>query len=362
MGCLTVKTKELLIDEYRKLKMYDINGFTEAIKNLEIYLSENGSDAQLELALHMARARKIDYLGMDRESIFDGAKPALELLQTIGDSFFEIESIATMLCYIKSDELGKRLMRKALNALDTNLADHERCEATKLIIFCNMTYRLLYSRFYDNEDPKDVETLFNHCTKSGVTLCEKMGADALVLRTSLLIRQAVFYENFEEIPATLEALKALDNEAVFKSMKDEISEFYHKMDTAPPTAIINLFMGHQIRTRRVEIGLSKEELAVRIGIDADSLKTVESGGRGLRMTNFMACAKALNIDYNYMLGNLSKHPKIASEDPFMIQLHAVASALSKRGQALLLETAKNIVKFDTTTQPPKSTSKTRKKR
>ena len=346
---------------YRKLKMGDVSGFTEVIEDLEIYLNENGSDAQLELVLHIARVRKIDYLGMDRESVFDAAKTTVELLQTIGDGFFEIEAIATMLGYIKSYELCTRLMKKALDALDTNLADHESCEATKRIVFCNMSYRLLYSRFYDNEDPKKVETLFNHCTKAGVAICEKMGTDSLVLRTILLIRQAVFYENFDEIAETLTALKALDNKPAFKGAQEDIVEYYHKMDTAPPTEIINLFMGHQIRTRRVELGLSKEELANRIGIDADSLKTVESGGRGLRMTNFMACAKALNVDYNYMLGNLSKHPKIASEDPFMIQMHTLSSALSEKGKAFMSEYLKLLVKYENRTQPSKSASKTRKK-
>ena len=342
--------------------MGDINGFNEVIENVEIYLDKNGLDTQLELVLHMARVRKLDCLGMNRESLFDAGKPAVELLQTIGDDFFEIESIATMLCFVESYELVKKLMEKALNALNTNLVSHERCEATKLIVFCNVSYRLLYSRFYDNEDPKGVATIFNHCTESGIALCEKMGADALVLRTILLVRQAVFYEDFAELDETLLALKHLDNRQAFTGMLDDIAEFYHKMDTAPPTDTIHLLLGHQIRTRREEIGLSREELATRVGMGMDSLRAVERGTRGFSMSNFMACAKALGIDYNYMLGNLSTHPQNISEDPKTREILTLMSALSDRGKSHLLEYTKILVKFDGMNQPLKSPIKIQKKR
>jgi len=364
MGCLTVKTKEQLINEYRKLKMSDVDGFSKVIETLEIYLNENGFDAQLELTLRIARARKIDYLGLGIESSFEAARPAIEMLQTVGDEFFEIEAIATMLHSVESYELAKKLMKKALDALDTKLANHERCEATKLIAFNNMSYRLLYSRFYDNIDRKDVATLFNHCTKSGISLCEKMGAGALVLRTILLVRQAVFYENFKKIKETLTALKALGNRAVFEAMQDEISEFYHKMDTIPPKKIINIFMGHQIKTRREELGLSREDLALRVGSDADYIRTVERGSRGLSSPSFMAYVKALIVDFNYMFGNLSKHLKSTADDPTMMEISTLLFALSKKGRAQALEYLRILVKFDTANQPlrppSKSTSRTRK--
>jgi len=347
MGCFAVKTKEQLINEYRKLKINDINGFNEVIKSLEVYLSENGSDAQLELVLHMARTRTIEYQGMDRDSVFQAARPAIELLKTMEDGFFEIESMATMLSFVESYEPCKQLMKRALNALDTKLADHERCEATKLIIFCNMSHRLLYSRFYDNEDPKEVETLFKHCTKSGIALCEKMGTGALVLRTILLVRQAVFYENFKEITETLSAIKALDNKVAFNVMQDEVAEFYHKMDTTPPTKIINLFMGHKIRIRREELGLSREELAERVGTSPEYLRSVERGSRGLGRTRIMDYVKALKASYDYLFCNLSNQPMNAITDPKIIKMNEIMSTLPEDAKDHALEYLKSFAKLYT---------------
>jgi len=359
-----MKTKEQLISEYRKLKMGDVNGFNAIVEDLEIYLNGNGTDTQLELVLHIARVRKLDCPGISKEIIFEVAKPAVELLQNIGDDFFDIEAIATMLCFVESYELCKKLMQKALDALDTNLANHERCEATKRIVFCNMSYRLLYSRFYDKEDPKDVATLFNHCTKAGIAICEKMGVDGLVLRTILLVRKAVFYENFKKLAEALTALKALGNKAAFEGTQDDISEFYHKMDTIPPKKIINIFMGHQIKTRREELGLSREDLAIKVGSDADYIRTVERGSRGLSSPSFMAYVKALIVDFNYMFGNLSKHLKSNADDPTIMEINTLLFALSKKGRAQALEYLRILVKFDIANQPlkpqSKSTPRTRK--
>ena len=340
-----MKTKEQLINEYRTLKIGDVGGFTKVIENLEIYLDENGSDIQLELVLHMARAMRIDYLGMSKESVFEAAEPAIELLQTMGDSFFEIEATATMLGYIGSYELFKGLMKKALDALDTNLADHELCEVTKRMVFCNMSYRLLYSRFYDNEDPKEVETLFNHCTKSGVALCEKMDVGSLILRTILLVREAVFYEDFEEIVETISALKSLGNKRVFKGALDEISELYQKMSTAPPTEIINLFMGHQIRIRREELGISREDFAERVGTSPEYLRSVERGSRGLGRTKIMTYAKTLKTGYDYLFCYSTNQPMDTIADPKIIQMNEIMSTLPEDAKTHALECLKSFAKL-----------------
>jgi len=340
-----MKTKEQLITEYRKIKMGDINGLNEVIKNLEIYSNENGLDAQLELVLHMACVRKLDCPGISRESIFKAAKPVIELLQTMGDSFFEIEAIATMLCFTESYELCTRLMKKALDALNTNLADHELREATTLIVFCNMSYRLLYSRFYDKEDPKDIEKLFDHCTKSGVALCEKKGAHRLVLRTILLARQAVFNEDFNGIFETLTALRELKDKGAFRGTQDDIAEFYHKMDKAPPTKVINLFMGHQIRTRREELGLSREEFGAKVNTDPNYLRMIERGTRGLSRTKLMTYVKALKVDFDYLFGNLSKQPADAITDPKIIKMNEATSPLSEEAKDHVLEYIRSFAKL-----------------
>jgi len=339
-----VKRKEQLIGAYRKVKMNDINGFNKVIEDLEVYLNKNGSDTQLEFVLNMARVRKADYLGKSLGNIFEIAKPLIETLLTMGDEFFEIEAIATMLYSAESYELSKKLMQKALNALNTKLSGHEKCEFTKLLVFINMSYRLLYSRFYDKVDPKEIKKLFDHCIKSGVTICEKRGANSLVLRTILLIRQAVFYEDFGRIAETLTALKELKDENAFKGIQDEIAEFYHRMDTAPPTDIIGIIVGHQIMRRREELGLTREELSERVGTTPEYIGIIERGVRGLSMTRFMTYAKILNVDYNYMLGNLSKHSKNPFADPEIIQVGEAMSTMSERNKSHVCEHIKLFAK------------------
>lgn len=332
-----MKIKERLIDEYRNLKMHDINGFNKIMENLEVYLNENGSDTQLELVLHMARTRKINYLGASIESYFEAAKPAIDMLLTTDDGFFEIEAIAAMLHSAESYELSKRLMQKALNALDTKFADHENCELTKLLVFSNMSYRLLHSRFYDKEDPTEIKKLFDHCIKSGITICKKRGTNSLILKIILLARQAVFYEDFVKLSETLLELKALRNSSAFKATQDEIVEFYNKISIVPPTEIVNIFMGHQIMRRREQLGLSREELAVKVRTEPQYVGALERGRRGLSLSSLMTYVKALEVDYNYMLSSFSQPFEDITTNPEILQMREIVSSLPENSKLHALE-------------------------
>ena len=68
-------------------------------------------------------------------------------------------------------------------------------------------------------------------------------------------------------------------------------------------AEFNKMIGKNIRRRRIELGLSQEELAERCGFKSkSSINKMESGVQGLPQSKIIALAKALETTPGYIMG------------------------------------------------------------
>ena len=68
-------------------------------------------------------------------------------------------------------------------------------------------------------------------------------------------------------------------------------------------AEINRLVGRNIRRRRIELGMSQEELAQRCGYKSkSSINKMEAGVQGLPQSKIIAVAKALETTPGYILG------------------------------------------------------------
>lgn len=68
-------------------------------------------------------------------------------------------------------------------------------------------------------------------------------------------------------------------------------------------AEVNKMVGKNIRRRRIELGLSQEELAERCGFKSkSSINKMESGVQGLPQSKIVAVAKALGTTPGYIMG------------------------------------------------------------
>lgn len=68
-------------------------------------------------------------------------------------------------------------------------------------------------------------------------------------------------------------------------------------------AEVNKMIGKNIRRRRIELGLSQEELAERCGFKSkSSINKMESGAQGLPQSKIVAVAKALETTPRYIMG------------------------------------------------------------
>ena len=62
-------------------------------------------------------------------------------------------------------------------------------------------------------------------------------------------------------------------------------------------------IGEKIKQRRIELGMTQEELAKKIGYKGKvSISKIESGERPLRQSKIIPMTKALNLTVGYLLG------------------------------------------------------------
>lgn len=64
-------------------------------------------------------------------------------------------------------------------------------------------------------------------------------------------------------------------------------------------------IGDRVRSRRTELGMSQEELAKKVGYTSRStVNKIEKGTRNPKAEDVKKIASALNVDFDYLLGDI----------------------------------------------------------
>lgn len=95
--------------------------------------------------------------------------------------------------------------------------------------------------------------------------------------------------------------------------------------------------GERIRQRRLELGLSQEELASRLNYaHKSSINKIELGLRNLTQSKIMAIAEALETTPSYIMGWDDEEPEEKPEDKMKIYSDLIKQ-LDEKGQEDVLD-------------------------
>ncbi len=72
--------------------------------------------------------------------------------------------------------------------------------------------------------------------------------------------------------------------------------------TARPTQSLNEVFAERLRTRRIELGLTQEELAEKERVTVGYISLLERGGRSPPLERIESLATSLEVDPLYLLG------------------------------------------------------------
>jgi len=336
--------KEYFVNEYLNSSSKDMEKVDELISCLEAYISENEYDMQLELILHDYRTYKAGVIEDCYEKSCKKAAPIFELLQATDWDWLEIQILASAIGYVPYYTMGWELMQKAFNMLDNEFSSHKSRNFTKFRFHMNFTLRLLRARYYDDTDPGDIQTKFDHCIQQAIAFCEKN--DYETFRLVLLVRQAVFYGDADKILEYIDELRATEDKVWIRTTTDEVVEYFQRLGRNITTSLKNLIVGWQVYKRRQALGMSTRELADAVDMSVGNINTVERGVRGVTYANLCKLADVLNIDISYFYAETDTRPANVITDATTHKIVQLLSKMSEHEKEYLHAFIKDFIKFN----------------
>jgi len=340
-----MQKRDSFINEFYKLKDYDLKVIEPLIDNIDAYLATNGPDTKLELLLCALKTQQELVLQNDFIKACDIAKPVVDILQDADWDLFELDIFINVLGRIESYELTLALIKKAHNILDSKFSDLEVYDYMKLKIYATSSARHLRAKFYDNADPQKIKEMFNTCANSAIKICEKY--EYLTFRTVQLAWRAIFEEDVDKIFDCIRAIEDTNDDYWITVVKNKVVEYTKHLGEKVTTKLKNFVTGWQVKKRREELGLSTLDLADMIGSGQTTINQIERGGTGVSHKRLIVIAKALAVDdLAYFLGGPINRAPIVATDIHIHHMVQIMNSLSESGRELLVEQAKLFAKYN----------------
>ncbi|MBN9543226.1 MAG: helix-turn-helix transcriptional regulator [Alphaproteobacteria bacterium] len=90
-------------------------------------------------------------------------------------------------------------------------------------------------------------------------------------------------------------------------------------------------IGKKIKSRRIFLGMSRQELAEKMAITQQQIQKYETGINRISASRLLGLAEALGVTITYFYDNLTSN---------------VAEEMSEEGQRMCIEVARNFMKID----------------
>lgn len=103
-------------------------------------------------------------------------------------------------------------------------------------------------------------------------------------------------------------------------------------------------VGERIKSRRLELGWTQDELCTKTGLSKSFLSDLENGKRSVSASNLLEIARTLSVSLDYLMtGKASKEPPAEVPIPASLARFAAEERLSFRQTMMLLDMQKQIV-------------------
>ena len=334
--------KKWLIAEFYNLKGNNPDEVEELIAEIENYLEKNKPDVQLQLLLCSLKAHRDDLNNVDTLKICEAITPVISTLQDIEWGLLEVDILSMSLKYIKPYQVMIEMFDKAIALLDGKYAKDEETIGRKLHLYFNASYGAIREKFYERINPAELRKFFTHCINEAIAICDEKGLTTY--RLVLLIRQAIFYQDADKIVEHMNALRTTKDKAWIKTTSDEIVEYCRSMSRKMTTALYNLMLGHLIKKRREEIGMTKREFARAIGAITTTVDGFERGFRGVLAKRLSIIAEVLGVDKSYFTsGDILL--KTTASSVKGIEAGLLVDAMTEEGQDASIAALKELAKL-----------------
>ncbi|MCL2574536.1 MAG: helix-turn-helix domain-containing protein [Defluviitaleaceae bacterium] len=330
--------KYQLLDEIFKLaNNHDVTKIKKMEDKLSVYLETNSSDAQIEDGLRMLKAFSVENKDNDFDISQELVAPIFErLADTDKWDFYDIKLISAVLGGASTAEQAYNFSKKTLKELKA-YSDDKLYKNVKLSIYMNTLSRLLRAKYFDSDNlipSNELAIKFSDYHRAIMDMCSSVGAKLNMYKAIATIRRGFFYSDADIQKQGFDMLEACGSSAdeVYRMMKADAEQFKYFTDLNMSKQQFNIIIGRNIKKKRLEAGLTLQNLAAICGFTKHVISKIEIGKEGLSVfaTQKISDALKVPIDVFYEGINVveSTDPKVAERSASLKQLDRLLGKLT----------------------------------
>jgi len=333
--------KDYFIAQYITQRGNNCAKLDEILDNLSAYMSNNEYDMQLDLASHAWHVHKeaCNEVNAVGEIYYEMADPVFKLLKSMDWGIFELHVVANIIGYTRDYITGIELMNEAIDVLDGDFSKDENYNQIKTNLCYNLSSRLLHAKYYDKVDLQRIQMAFDQCINMAM---ERKDDDTF--KTMLLIRKALFHGDCKAISRHIDDLEATNNRWWIEYTKDSVIDFLPHLGNDITTPLLNMLIGHQIKKRRKELGISTSDFGDALDTTQTVVNEFERGDKGIGGPRLYRIAKVLQVDMGYFFGETKKNPPNLITDITTHKITQLVSNLSEDDKGYVLNFIRGFVR------------------
>ena len=331
-----IVTKETLINEAMVLKSGNSKKAEKFIMKLEKFLTEEPDD-ELKLILYTWRTVVVDDNLQGFKKCCEIASPIFDILQSTVDwGYVEFYTLSAAIGYNTDFKKTLEFFEEALEVLSyEEYVNDTGYRSIRIALHCNLCLRILRAKYYDpNSDIAHLQKLFK---QSYDYVVERSRHKNLPYKDMLEVYRAVFENTLEGVEEGLDTLSELIDRKWYNIAKHNIMDLVALMDGEMSKPLARLLIGHQMRKRRIELGLSISDLAEILGWENVAVGAIERAADGISMQRLRKVAQALGVTLEYFCGDESQ---VYEDDPFITAVRAYTRGASDADKEFILSHTK----------------------
>ncbi|MCL2610206.1 MAG: helix-turn-helix domain-containing protein [Defluviitaleaceae bacterium] len=300
-------------------------------KKLENYL-RNESDDQIRDVLRLVNLYIEEKLYWDFEEAVKIMRPTIiRLLNLENWDLYDIRILQTAITYGKTFEECQKLITTALIALE-KYNNHPLYFKIKLALHMNILVRLIKAQFLEVDpiempmDSKKLKEAFDQHVKMALALCKDK--ELKTYRIIILIREALFHRNYEEVDKNLNALKETGEKDVYNAMKEAVNYYNTYAGTDISKKQVDTMIGANLRKLRLSLNQKPEDFAEIMNISTSSVLLIERGERTLTSYGIVMLTRTLDINPNDLFTGIADEEVLDSKSAMVEIIKARAQKLS----------------------------------
>jgi len=329
-------TKEMIINEAMTLKSGNTKKVGKFITKLENFLAEEPDD-ELTLVLCSLKVNTADDNFQGFKKCCEMASPIFDILQSTVDwGYIEFYALSVSIGYSTDFSKTLEFFQEALEVLSyEEYLDDTRYRSVRINMHFNFILRILRARYYDpNADIAQLQKLLK---QSYDYIMERSRNKNLPYKDMLEVYRAVLENKLEEVEEGLDILSKLIEREWYNITKHSIMDLVALMNGEMSKPLARLLIGHQMRKRRIELGLSISDLAEILGWESTAVAGAERAADGVSMQRLRKVAQALGVTLEYFCGDESQ---VYEDDPFITTVRAYTRGASDADKEFILSHTK----------------------